>query len=244
MKKKKKKDQQTNYRKNAVDAVGKVVSCTTSGTATIEYSDKNYYDIKILDTDLIEWLADNGRSIDNVGIMFSTDEDRNISEIALLTSPFYIMYQEGDTYVAFREDHIIAFTSEIDLAVDSCYEGYFNYPDMNLHSGTTTDCGAYYFFSTPICDEKMSTAEKSVPSGKEVTVYKIRAGSEWYYCSKDTYDELNIGDSMNEYTFTGQSYNYVYFTLGRLSFTHSPPHPVLGFGYTISPLNAFAPFLK
>lgn len=75
--------------KNAVDAVGKIVSCTTSGTATIEYSDKNYYDIKILDTALIEWLSDKGKSIDNVGIMFSTDEDRNITGIALLTSPFY-----------------------------------------------------------------------------------------------------------------------------------------------------------
>ena len=103
-----------------------------------------------------------------------------------------------------------AFTSEIDLTVDSCYEGYFNYPNMNLHSGTTTDCGAYYHFGTPLCDEKMSTTEKSVPNGKEVTIYKVRVGSEWYYCSKDTYDELNIGDEMNEYTFTGQGYSYVY----------------------------------
>lgn len=199
------------FPKNGVDLKGDIVSCTTKGVATIRYMDELHYDVKIMDSELIEWLVDRGSSLDNIMAMFSTDEDRNISEISLGSDPFYIICQEGDSYVALRKDHIIVFTSEMELEVDKCYEGYFHYPDMELHNGWTSDCGTMDLWLFDLhCDEKMVTKEKPYYGGDEVTVYKIRVESTWYYCSEATYNRINVGDDIDNYNVVGNDYRYIY----------------------------------
>jgi len=195
------------------DLTGEVISCSTTGNATIEYNSKFYYDVKILDSELIEWLVDVGASLNGIGIMFSTNEDRNISEIALLSDKFIVMSLEGDVYTAYRDGDVITFRSDKELRIDTCYEGYFSYPDMTLHGGVTSDCSSSYLFDAK-CAEKEEFTEPTTRSdtgtSKEVTVYKIRVGDTWYYCSKDTYDKVNVGDDLRDYTFTGYGYDYVY----------------------------------
>ena len=197
------------FPKNATDIVGRVESCTTTGKATIEYNSKSYYDVQILDTELIDWLTEIGASIDNVGIMFSTDEERNISKIALLSNKFIVMYQDGDHYVAYRGDDFITFTSDMELTVDTCYEGYFNYPDMHLYTATVSDMGTMAIMD-PVCDEKAVNTVKAARTELEVEVYQIRVGADWYSCSKETYEELEVGASLWDYTFCGSGYNYFY----------------------------------
>ena len=199
------------FPKNAIDLKGYIVSCTKEGVATVSYMDEWYYDVKILDSELIEWLVDRGSSLDNINAMFSSNEDRNISEISLGSDPFYIISHEGDSYVALREDHIIVFTSEMELEIDKCYDGYFHYPDMELHNGWTSDCGTRDLWLFDLyCDEKMITTEKPFYGGEEVTVYKIRAESGWYYCSEDTYNRINVGDDIDDYNIAGNDYMYIY----------------------------------
>ena len=46
--------------------------------------------------------------------------------------------------------------------------------------------------------------------GDEVTVYKIRVESTWYYCSEETYNRINVGDDIDNYNVVGNDYKYVY----------------------------------
>ena len=112
---------------------------------------------------------------------------------------------------ALRKDHIIVFTSEMELEVDKCYEGYIHYPDMELHNGWTSNCGTIDLWLFDLhCDEKMITKEKPFYGGDEVTVYKIRVESTWYYCSKVTYNRINVGDDIDNYNVVGNDYKYIY----------------------------------
>ena len=43
--------------------------------------------------------------------------------------------------------------------------------------------------------------------GDEVTVYKIRVESTWYYCSEETYNRINVGDDIDNYNVVGNEKN-------------------------------------
>ena len=58
--------------------------------------------------------------------------------------------------------------------------------------------------------EKMITKEKPHYEGDEVTVYKIRVESTWYYCSEATYNRINVGDDIDNYNVVGNDYRYIY----------------------------------
>ena len=133
-----------------------------------------------------------------MGICFTTDEKGDISELGLSSADFFIMGQEGDRYTAVRDGDIISFTSSIPLLTDCCYSGYFSYPDMRLYQGERIDLLPFYYMD-PKCTDKETAVEQDFYTGEDITVYKILTIEKWHYCSKETYDAIQIGDILKDY---------------------------------------------
>lgn len=189
--------------KEATDLVGVMGDCTTKGVTTIYYNDESYDDVKILDSEFIKWMEKEAIDPDGKSIMFSTDESGNITNVYIKEYDFAVMYRTGNTYVAFREDdRVITFETDMELEVDSWYTGYHHYADDSFHSAVDSKCYESYAEFHYVCREKAAPTEKCAISNKEVTVYKLRIGNDWHYCSKDTYDTVNVDDNLREgYTF-------------------------------------------
>lgn len=184
--------------KNTTTLSGQIVSCDKNGIVSVKYMSATYKNIKIKDKDLINWLAETDKSLDGESVMFSTDSDGNISELALSSNGFYIMSKEADKYIAYRDNTIISFTSKQQLDVDQYYEGYFKYPDLNLYF-SDKKYQMNVEFSNLVCDNKEITTEKDYYTNEDIMVYKISAGGIWYYCSKDTYASIEAGGSLDDY---------------------------------------------
>lgn len=183
---------------NETGLTGQIIVCDQNGIATIEYMDQTYTDVKILDKDLITWINATDRSLNTVGICFTTDEKGDISELGLLSADFFVIEKDGERYIAVRDEQIIAFTSSIPLETEHCYEGYFSYPDMRLYQGEERN-PLFMTYMDPKCSDKESIVEQEYYTGESVTVYKIRVKGKWYYCSKEIYDAVQIDDLLNEY---------------------------------------------
>ncbi len=184
--------------RNETKLIGQIISCDEKGIASLEYNGHTYDNIKILDKELIDWLNENNRSIDTVGICFSTDENGNISELGLLSADFFITEQDGDRYTAIRDGNGISFTSSIPLETGCFYSGYFSYPDMRLYQKEYTFYSSYRIMDSK-CTDKESTTWQDAYTGKDITIYKICTWEKWYYCSKELYDAIQIDDSLDDY---------------------------------------------
>ncbi len=189
--------------RSATDLVGRIVDCTTGGEATICYNDEFYHDVQIQDSAFIDWLTEEGINPSDMHIMFSTDESRNITSVYLKEPDFVVMYREDNTYVAFNDDEkIITFETDTELEIDAWYTGYFHYSNKEFHGAVAVNCNESYgqFYYT--CKEKATPTEYCFYTDKEVMVYKLLVGNDWYYCSKDTFEMVNVGDDMeDDYTF-------------------------------------------
>lgn len=190
--------------KNEVDLKGQVITCDKNGDASIIYQGDTYENIKILDSELLEWLSDTKRSIDSVEICFSTDDNGDISDIGLLSADFFVMEREGTDYIAVREGDVICFSSEIPLETGRYYGGYFSYPNLRLYQGEETK-SLEMTYMDPKCDDKESRMEQEYYTAEEITVYRVSVEGKWYYCSKETYDAISIGDMLNEYRISGDA---------------------------------------
>lgn len=184
--------------KNRTGMTGRIISCDENGVASVEYKNYIYEDVKILDTDLLEWLKEINKTLDNIGICFATDKNGDISELGLLSADFFIMEKESSRYIAIRGEQVMSFTSDTPLEIDHCYTGYFCYPDVRLYWGKETSPWAMAYMD-PKCENKESPLEQDVYSGEDITVYKLLVEGQWYYCSKKTYDTVNVGDLLNGY---------------------------------------------
>lgn len=196
--------------KNETDLTGQIISCDENGVASIQYDGYTYTDVEILDKDLITWINDNGSTIDNAGIRFATDEKGSISELGLLSPDFFIFAEEDSHYIAVRGEQVISFTSRAPLKTDCYYSGYFSYPDMQLYWGEEKIPSTMtYLF--PQCDDKQSTTKQELHSGEDITVYKLLVNDgKWHYCSKETFDAVQPGDSLDEYTiYTGEDVTFI-----------------------------------
>ncbi|MCM1254419.1 MAG: hypothetical protein NC321_16490 [Clostridium sp.] len=49
------------------------------------------------------------------------------------------------------------------------------------------------------CEDKESLVVKEYYTGEEVSIYKILTNGDWYYCSKEIYDDLETGGSLDGY---------------------------------------------
>lgn len=184
--------------RNERELTGKVISCDNKGVALIEYEGSSYENVKILDEALITWLHDTNRTLDTVGICFTTDENGDISELGLLSSGFFIVAEEEGRYIAIRDGNVISFTSKTPLETECYYGGYFSYPDIRLYSAEEESLMNMSYMD-PKCENKESTLMQEYYTGEEIAVYKILVKGQWYYCSKETYDAVGIDDLLNEY---------------------------------------------
>lgn len=178
--------------------IGQIISCDKNGVAVIEYRYHTYEDVAILDKSLIEWINDTERKLDSVEICFATDGKGNISELGLLSADFFVMEKEEERYLAVRDSQVISFTSVTPLEEEHYYGGYFSYPDLRLYSVEEKDPMSMTYME-PKCEDKESAAGKEYYTGEEITVYKIYVAGKWFYCSKETYDSVEIGDLLDEY---------------------------------------------
>lgn len=195
--------------RNKTELTGQIINCSEKGIVSLECEDQIYEDIRITDEDLINWLNETDRSLDTVGICFSTDENGNINDLGLLSADFFVMEQSEDLYTAARSEEIISFSSPVPLETGCCYSGYFSYPDMRLYFGEKKDLLPFYYID-PKCTDKESTIEQDYYTGKDITVYKIHALEQWYYCSKEIYDSIQTGDILNDYSLYNHSgLNYI-----------------------------------
>lgn len=80
----------------------------------------------------------------------------------------------------------------------SFYSGYFSYPDMRLYQGERKDFLPFYYMD-PKCTDKEIAVEQDFYTGEDITVYKILTIGKWHYCSKETYDAIQIGDILKNY---------------------------------------------
>lgn len=194
---------------NKTDLTGKIIICDEYGVASIEYNDNLYSDVKILDNTLIEWINDTGKLIDDVGIRFATDANGDISELGLLSPDFFVIAQDEIRYIAVRDGQIISFTSAVPLEAGRYYSGYFSYPDMDLYYGEEQSLFATTHMD-PKCSDKESTTEQEYYTGEDITVYKIHVDRKWYYCCKETYDAIQVGDLLNDYTlYSNQEISFI-----------------------------------
>jgi len=194
---------------NKTNLIGQVISCDERGVASIEYQGHTYEGVTILDKDLIKWINDTDRSIDTVEICFATDEKGDISELGLFSAGFFIMAQDGDRYFAIRDDQVISFTSAIPLETERYYGGYFSYPEMHLYAKEEKSFLVMAHMDSK-CNDKESTIEKEYYTGEDIMVYKISAGGQWYYCSKEVYDTVQVGELLNGYEmYTDQGMGFI-----------------------------------
>lgn len=177
---------------------GSVVSCGEDGVASIEYQNHTYENVKILDGKLMEWLCETNKTIDGIEIYFSTDKKRDICEIGLLSADFFVTGKKGDYYTAIRGDTIIKFTSSNPIEIDCCYSGYFSYPDMNLCWEEEQSVISMEYMDMK-CADKEELVWKENYTGEELDVYRIFAGEQWYYCSSEIYDAIQIAAGLEEY---------------------------------------------
>lgn len=175
-----------------------IISYDKKGFVSVEYERNTYENIKILDEDLIKWLNETDRSLNGVEICFSTDENGDILDLGLLSENFFIIAKEGERYIAIRDGEVISFTSAIPVGTERYYSGYFSYPDLYLYSQTEQKLLGLTYLD-PKCDDKESTIEQEYYTGEDVSVYKISVDRKWYYCSKEVYDSIQVGDLLNGY---------------------------------------------
>lgn len=185
-------------KRNAAGLAGIVITCDEDGAASIECEEEYYNRVQILDKELIEWLNDTGRSIDTVGIRFATDKNGDIREIGLLSTDFFILERNGERYTAARDDQIVSFTSAEPLEAGSYYGGYFSYPDMRLYYGEKKSPSAMTYMDLQ-CEGRESKKEQEYYTEEGIATYRIKTRGKWYYCSREVYDAVQEGDSLEGY---------------------------------------------
>lgn len=119
--------------------------------------------------------------------------------MGLLSADFFIFAEEDSHYIAVRDGDVISFTSSAPLETDCYYGGYFSYPDLQYYWGQEKSAFSMTYMN-PQCDDKESTIEQDYYTGEDITVYKVLVGENWHYCSKETFDSVQPGDSLDEYT--------------------------------------------
>lgn len=194
---------------NKTKLTGKIVSCDSMGTASIEYEEGLYENVKILDNTLIAWINDTDRTLDEIGICFSTDENGNISTIGLLSAGFFVMAKENERYIAVRGEDVISFASEIPIETERYYIGYFSYPDMRLYTAEEERPFSMSYMD-PKCEDKVSASMREYYTGEETIVYKILTNGTWYYCGRETYDAIETGDLLDGYQLCDGENNLSY----------------------------------
>ncbi|MCM1046208.1 MAG: hypothetical protein NC417_11930 [Candidatus Gastranaerophilales bacterium] len=198
-----------NLPRNRTDLTGMIVSCDSDGAALVEYEGSVCENVQILDKELLMWLHDTNRSLESVAIRFATDENGDIKELGLLSADFFVIDADENLYTAVRDGQVIWFTATMSLEAGHCYEGYFSYPDMRLYWGKQQTLTVIHYID-PKCDDKKVTSQTEYYTGEEVNVYQIFAVGNWYYCTQEIYDSVQVGDLLDDYElYSDQSMDFM-----------------------------------
>lgn len=76
--------------KSVTDCYGNVTAFSDDGSITVKTDDGSFR-TKLADAELLQWLKDTDRSIEDVDILFSTDASGEICEIALSSAVFFVL---------------------------------------------------------------------------------------------------------------------------------------------------------
>lgn len=191
--------------KNMEGLYGTVKEYNRDGNISLIYGKTTYDNVKIINTELINWLNETNRSLKGAAILFDTDSAGNIAGIAMNSEEFFILSKENNSYTALRGKQLIKFTSEIALDTDGIYTGYFSYPVLKLVSAKQVFLSPMIFMD-PKCSKKQKTEEKEAYTGEKITVYKILAEGQWYYCNKNTYNLIRKDSSLSDFKFYNGPY--------------------------------------
>lgn len=170
---------------------GNITAFDYDGTVTIEYQ-RQAFSTKILDEDLLNWLKDTGRSLEGVSVLFSTNEDCEVSEIALSSDTFYVMDVANDGYILLRDDSAFFATAEESLELAHYYSGYMEYPAPHVKKAKSDSSMEQLLFA-PVCQDKREVTVADAYSGEDISLCQIQIDQEWYYCSQEVYDVCEQG---------------------------------------------------
>lgn len=190
------------------DEKGVISDFDFNGELVITYND-NEYAANLADADLLSWLKQRGSSLENVDVLFSTDSDGNITSLAMLSDTFYVLEKQNDNYVVLRGEDVFFSTSNIPLDVNNYYEGYFSYPDINVHSATLHN-GNGYFLLDAVCEEKAIQTISDRYTKEEISLPMIRIDSDWYYCSQQLYDTCTEGSVISTKMYIDSDMHILY----------------------------------
>lgn len=168
------------------NAKGTILEFHYDGRVTIEYNGDTY-STRITDTELLEWMELTGRNPQGVGTEFTTNSDGDILSMALSSDTFFVAEQENGIYLIIRDDYIFKATAKPDIQPGGFYDGYMNYPNINIHSATPAPPANHTLFS-PVCEGKQVKTVSDAYTEEELSLCQIRIDDEWYYCCRELYD--------------------------------------------------------
>ncbi len=190
------------------DAEGMVGHLDKSGSMTIIYEGEEC-DTMLLDETLLDWLNKHEHSLDTVGVLFTTDSEGNVTSLAMSSDTFYVLQQQDAQYLVLRNDDVFCTTSEVPLETGNYYDGYFNYPVLNVHSATEGDDNGYSVFD-PTCDAKEMRSFTDPYTGEELAVPMIYMEDMWYHCTQELYDACTEGKVLPPDVRVDKSINVIY----------------------------------
>lgn len=192
--------------KSATDIYGNVSDFNYDGNITVKYDD-GLCETELIDTKLLQWLNDMGRSIKGIDVVFSTDSTGKIDQIALSSETFFILDKQDGNYVILRGNSFFSASADMDLEQSRFYTGYFNYPNLNIHIASPDDVSSMMLYA-PTCEEKREITVSDYYTGEEVSCCQILIDSDWYYCSREFFDSCQE-DSIIEGDIYKDSQRYI-----------------------------------
>ena len=190
------------------DAEGMVGHLDEDGSMTLIY-EGNECDTMLLDETLLDWLNNHNHSLDTVGVLFTTDSEGNVTSLAMSSDTFYVLQQQDKQYLVLRSGDVFRTCSEVPLETGSYYNGYFNYPVLNVHSATEEDGDGYSVFD-PTCDAKEMRFFTDPYTGEELAVPMIYMEDMWYYCTQELYDACTEGKVLPQDVRVDKSIHVIY----------------------------------
>nr|MBQ8253526.1 hypothetical protein [Lachnospiraceae bacterium] len=194
--------------RSLTDEEGMIGHLDENGVMTLMYEDTEC-DTMLLDETLLNWLNKHGHSLDTVGVLFTTDSDGNVTSLALSSDTFYVLQQQDSGYLVLRSGDVFRTTSEVTLETGCYYDGYFNYPDLNVHSATEGEGNGYSVFD-PTCEAKEVHTFTDPYTGEELPVPMIYMDDMWYHCTQELYDACTEGKIIPTDVRVDKSLNIIY----------------------------------
>lgn len=198
MEQKKEQIRQENMLPYLIETEGTVENYNPDGSVILGYGYRDY-ETKILDEELLTFLNENNKSITGVDVLFTTDQEGQLTELYLASAPFHVVEATGDGYICVRGGQFLTIRTEEELDSGFCYEGYLSYPDMEVKQLRDNGKNGYSPYGIK-CEDKRIKSKKDLGTGEDVSAYQILTNGEWLYCDKATYEATEIEDDLGKYT--------------------------------------------